>query len=125
MLDLLQKWEIGDLRPFFVNMPEPMLPDALNSCDFLSVVVSREDVEAGDISSTMNVLQRLLASPATARKFFGRVDIMFDGYNGFAAELFEISEVRTFVYKLDEKFPFWLFFLSKHHLGLQCLLFCL
>jgi len=28
------------------------------------------------------------------------------------------------VHKLDEQFPFWLFFLSKHDLGLQCLLLC-
>ncbi len=32
--------------------------------------------------------------------------------------------VRSFVSKLDEKFPYWLFFLSKHHLGLQCVLLC-
>ena len=33
-------------------------------------------------------------------------------------------EVSNFVCELDQQFPFWLFFLSKRHRGLQCLLFC-
>lgn len=53
-----------------------------------------------------------------------RVDIAFHGYDHTHEELFEIPEVRDFVYKLDEQFPFWLYFLSKRHLGLQCLLWC-
>ena len=53
-----------------------------------------------------------------------RVEISFHGYDHTPQELFEIPEVRNFVYQLDEQFPFWLFFLSKRHLGLQCLLFC-
>ena len=39
-------------------------------------------------------------------------------------ELFEIPEVREFVYALDEQFPYWLFFLDKSALGLQCLAHC-
>jgi hypothetical protein len=53
-----------------------------------------------------------------------RVEISFHGYDHHREELFEIPEVRNFVYQLDEQFPFWLYFLSKRHLGLQCLLFC-
>jgi hypothetical protein len=34
------------------------------------------------------------------------------------------QEVRNLVNQLDQQFPFWLFFLSKRHLGLRCLLFC-
>ena len=36
----------------------------------------------------------------------------------------EIPEVRNYVYRLDVEFPFWLFFLSKHYPGLQCVLYC-
>jgi hypothetical protein len=59
-----------------------------------------------------------------ARAYQERVDIGFDGYNEDPRELGEISEVREYVNKLDEKFPFWLFFLSKHFLGLQCIIYC-
>jgi hypothetical protein len=95
-----------------------------NTFDPLVVLVSRAEVEAGDVSPALSVLQRLTQSPETAREFFERVDIAFHGYDHDSRELFEIPEVRNFAHRLDEKFPFWLFFLSKRHLGLQCLLFC-
>lgn len=126
VMHLLQKCEIGDLRHFFAGVPAPVAPAGkLGSIDFLSVVVSREDVQAGDITSTLRVLQRLLESPAIAMQFFERVDLTFHGYDQVRWELPEIPEVRNFVYKLDEQFPYWLFFSSKRHLGLQCILFCL
>ena len=86
--------------------------------------ISKEDVEAGDISASFGVLGRLVESPKTARQFAERVDIAFHGYDDVALELFEMPAVRSFVYRLDEKFPYWLFFLSKHYLGLQCVLLC-
>jgi hypothetical protein len=49
---------------------------------------------------------------------------ILSGADHVTLELFEIPEVRDFVHKLDEEFPFWLFFLSKRYLGLQCLLRC-
>jgi hypothetical protein len=66
----------------------------------------------------------LTESPKTARHFAESVDIAFHGYDDIALELFEMPEVRSFVAKLDEKFPYWFFFLSKHNLGLQCVLLC-
>jgi len=65
-----------------------------------------------------------MQSPQTAQKYFERVDIAFNGYDTDIRELFEIPEVRNFAYQLDDQFPFWLFFLSKRTLALQCLLFC-
>ena len=76
-----------------------------------------------DTSAVLGVLKQLTGSPQTAWDFVERVDITFHGYDHTSAELFEIPEVRDFVFQFDEQFPFWLFFLSKHHLGLQCLLF--
>lgn len=90
----------------------------------LVVVVSKDEVLRGDISPALGVLQALLKSPEIARRYREKVDIAFHGYDDHPAELFEIPEVRNYVYELDEKFPFWLYFLSKHYLGLQALLFC-
>jgi hypothetical protein len=124
ILQLLQKWEIGNLRSVFANMRQEEVGPSSELVDPLCVVVSRRDVETGDLSSTLSVLRKLTESPGTARTFFERVDIAFHGYDHISQELFEIPEVRNFVFHLDEQFPFWLFFLSKHYLGLQCLLFC-
>lgn len=124
---LLQKWEIGNLRQVFLTLPKPKgtgclsLPETL---DPLVFVISRAEVEAMDMSTALNNLNRLIESPDTAREFVERVDIAFHGYDDVSSELPEIPEVRDFVHQLDSQFPFWLFFLSKRHLGLQCLLFC-
>ena len=127
IVQLLQKWEIGNLRRFLHFFPDTRQADLdllLKLADPLVVVVSRSEVEAADNLPSLSVLRRLTESPETAREFFERVDIAFHGYDHVPQELYEILEVRDFVHKLDEQFPFWLFFLSKRHLGLHCLLLC-
>ncbi len=92
--------------------------------DPLCVVVSRQEVEAANIDPALSILTRLIASPAIARANQERVDIAFDGYNHDPTELYEIPKVRDYVHALDDKFAFWLFFLTKHFPGLQCLMLC-
>jgi len=119
---LLQRWEITGFRQLVSGPKEPTLVELV---DFLTVVISTEEVEVGDISTSLRVLGRVMESPKTAKHFAESVDIAFHGYDNVSQELFEMPAVRSFVSKLDEKFPYWLFFLSKHHLGLQCVLLCL
>jgi len=88
------------------------------------IIVSREEVNAKDTSSVLEVLRALVVSPDAALNHFESVDIVFHGYNDWHEELFEIQSVREFVYALDEHFPYWLFFLDKKALGLQCLAYC-
>jgi hypothetical protein len=129
---LLQKWEIGNLRRFLplisdltqIREQQLELWRAPKELDPLVVVASRPEVEASDTAPTLSVLRQLTGSPETARRFFEGVDLTFFGYDEVPQELWEILAVRDFVNKLDEQFPFWLFFLSKRHLGLQCLLLC-
>ena len=92
--------------------------------DPLCVIVTRQEVIDQNIQPALMVLNRLLDSPQIARSFMEKVDIGFHGYDDITWELFEISEVRGYVHKLDDQFPYWLFFLSKQCLGLQCLMFC-
>jgi hypothetical protein len=90
----------------------------------VAFVISREEVEAQNMSSVLPALKSLVQSPDRALEYFENVDIAFHGYNDDARELFEIPEVREYVHKLDGEFPFWLFFLTKYGLGLQCLMLC-
>ncbi len=90
----------------------------------LHILVPRDEVESGNIQPTLEVLQRLLASPQTAAEFCERVDIAFHGHEDDRRELWEIEKVRAFAVALDEAFPYWLFFLSKQHGGLFCLMRC-
>jgi hypothetical protein len=57
------------------------------------------------------------------REYRERVDIAFRGYDADSRELCEIPDVRRFVANLDESFPYWLYFLSREHPGLQALAF--
>jgi hypothetical protein len=84
-----------------------------------TIVVTRDEVKAHDVSSVLEALRALIVSPEIARMYFEQVDIAFHGYNSTSEELFEIPEVRDFVYELDNEFPYWLFFLDKSALGLQ------
>lgn len=88
------------------------------------IVVSKAEVDAMETASVMNVLRSLVSSPERAASLFEMVDIAFQGYDDTTQELFEIDRVRDCVRKLDEQFPYWLYFLDKSQTGLQCLAYC-
>jgi hypothetical protein len=96
----------------------------LNDFGMLMLVVSRLEVESGDTSGPLSTLKHLISSQQMIRDFRTRVDIAFDGYNETPEELFEITQVRNYVYALDEQFPYWLYFLSRDYPGLQCITLC-
>jgi hypothetical protein len=81
--------------------------------DYLSIVVARDHVEAGNIQPYIGLLAPLLESAEAAEVFFERVAVSIDGYNETHWELFEIPEVRDFIQALDRRFPYWLHFLDK------------
>jgi hypothetical protein len=93
--------------------------------DFLFVVTSREDVERGDIGPTLNTLNSLVSSRENALKYRGRVDLRVHGYDDDPRELFEIPEVREYLRRLDERFPYWFFFLTTETDALKLLMFSL
>lgn len=96
----------------------------MNAPDFVMVIVSKREVVALDTGAALGTLRTFVASPDAARRWFECVDISIQGYDHRAEELFEIPEVRAYVAELDKEFPYWLFFLSKRHLGLQFVTHC-
>jgi Chlororespiratory reduction 6 len=88
------------------------------------VVVSRSEVERGDITIVMEPLAALFAKPEIARANRVRLDVAFAGYDDDSRELFEIDEVREFVRRLDERFPYWMYFNSRYGTSLNCILLC-
>ena len=98
---------------------------SLHDFDFLTVVISRDEVERDDKSGPLGVLKRLLQTPDSIRASRTRVDISFFGYDENPQELFEMPEVRDYVTKLDNEFPYWLYFLARECTGLWCLALCM
>jgi hypothetical protein len=95
---------------------------AASRADLTHVVVSRRSVESGDVTEALTALSGLLVSAATYRE---RVDLTFAGYGERPAELWDIDEVRAYVARLDERFPYWLYFLSKETEALLVVAACL
>jgi hypothetical protein len=92
--------------------------------DFVTIVASKAEVLSGDTHGVLDTLRSLIETPAIALNWCERVDFVIDGYNDSRLELFEIDGVREFIAKIDDEFPYWLFFLSKRELGLQCISYC-
>lgn len=90
----------------------------------LLIVISRDEVLSQDLSGPLATLQKLIANRESIRVNMVNVDLSFSGYDNTREELFEIPEVRRYVHALDAQFPFWLYFLSRHFMGLQCLAYC-
>ncbi|MHB8766967.1 MAG: chlororespiratory reduction 6 domain-containing protein, partial [Deferrisomatales bacterium] len=93
--------------------------------DFVTVMVSREKIEARDITPALGSLSALIESRETIRHFLGRVDLAIDGYDADPRELFEVPEVRTYLAALDERFPYWFPLLSLDTEALKLVTFSL
>lgn len=124
ILQLLNRYKIGNLREEFSKLETQEHFNLPVSIDPLVIVVSRKEVLDRDIKPALTALNRLLESPETVKKYKEKVEIAFHGYDDTTAELFEIDAVREYVDLLDNEFPYWLFFLSKEYLGLQCIIYC-
>ena len=92
--------------------------------DFITVVISHEEILSGTPTECLSTLKRLIETPRIAKTYMERVDVAFDGFDENRWELWEIDPVREFVRRLDEQFPYWLFFLSKAHGGLKAIVYC-
>lgn len=99
--------------------------DEIKDINPLILIVDRSEVEAGDLSRSIAFFSHFTNTPDTMRRWYEGVDIGFSGYDQLSEELDEINEVRQFVQRLDLFFPYWLFFMSKHYLGLQCVMHCM
>lgn len=92
--------------------------------DPLVILITRDEVERGDLDAAISVFKDCLSSVDKIRACFERLDIAFHGYDDDRREIFEIPAVREYVSRLDEKFPFWLFFMCKECLGLKAISLC-
>lgn len=89
------------------------------------VIISREDVENLDINPTVDVLRSLVERESEPTNIRGRLQLGFHGFDSDSRELWDVSEVRTFVRALDAQFPYWFFLVDLRSETLKLLVFCL
>lgn len=88
-----------DLRPV---MTEPVI-----------IMISRRQVESGDMLSVLKQLKILLASREDCWLYRGQVSLVVDGYEDDPRELVDIPEVRSFLRDFSVQWPYWAFFFNQ------------
>jgi len=90
-------------------------------------VISRQQIEASDVESSLKFLQSLVPTknPAHAWAYKGRLSLAISGYDTDPRELFEIPEVCRYIKSVDEHWPFWLFFLNQVDESIKVVASCL
>ena len=99
-----------DLRP---GVSEPVV-----------LLVSRREVEAGDLASVLSRLKVFLATREDAWRYRGQMTLVVDGYNHDPRELVDIPEVRTLLRRLEAEWPYWAFFFNQVDDSIKLLLSC-
>ena len=88
-----------DLRP---GVTEPIV-----------LLISRHEVESGDVASVVSRLKPLLATREGAWRYRGQMTLVVDGYDNDPRELVDIPQVREFLHELDQQWPYWVFFFNQ------------
>ena len=99
-----------DLRP---GVTEPVV-----------LMISRREVEAGDISSVLHRLKPFLATREDAWRYRGQMTLVVDGYNDDPRELVDIPAVRSILRQLEASWPQWAYFFNQVDDSIKLLLSC-
>jgi hypothetical protein len=99
-----------DLRP---GVTEPVV-----------LMISRREVEQGDLASVLARLKVFLATRQDAWLYRGQMTLVVDGYNEDPRELVDIPQVRTLLRNLEAEWPYWTFFFNQVDDSIKLLLSC-
>ena len=99
-----------DLRP---GITEPVV-----------LLISRSEVEAGDIASVLFRLEVFVANREDAWRYRGQMALVVDGYNDDPRELVDIPEVRSLLQQLEAGWPYWAHFLNQVDDSIKLMLSC-
>ena len=88
------------------------------------LMISRREVESGDIASVLKQLESFLATREDAWLYRGQMSLVVDGYSADSRELVDIAEVRDFLQSLERQWPYWAFFFNQVDDSLLIFLAC-
>ncbi len=99
-----------DLRP---GLREPVV-----------LLISRREVESGDLASVLSRLRVFTATREDAWLYRGQMSLVVDGYESDPRELVDIVEVRNLLKRLEAEWPYWAFFFNQVDDSIKLLLSC-
>jgi hypothetical protein len=88
------------------------------------LLISRREVEAGDLASVLSRLKPFLATREDAWRYRGQMALAVDGYNNDSRELVDIAEVREMLRRLESSWPHWAYFFNQVDDSIKLLLSC-
>ena len=92
--------------------------------DPVVLMISRRQVEQGDIASVLRELKPFLATREDTWLYRGQMTLVVDGYNEDPRELVDIPQVRTFLRTFDRQWPYWPFFFNQVDDSIKILASC-
>lgn len=99
-----------DLRP---GLREPVV-----------LLISRREVESGDLASVLSRLKVFSATREDAWLYRGQMSLVVDGYEADPRELVDIPEVRSLLKRLEAEWLYWAFFFNQVDDSIKLLLSC-
>jgi hypothetical protein len=87
-------------------------------------MISRREVEAGDLDSVLSRLKVFRANREDTWRYRGQMTLVVDGYNNDSRELVDIPEVRQLLRLFEAAWPFWAFFFNQVDDSIKLLLSC-
>jgi hypothetical protein len=99
-----------DLRP---GVTEPVV-----------LLISRREVEAGDLASVLSRLKPFLATREDAWRYRGQMTLVVDGYDNDSRALVDIPEVRALLRGLESSWPHWAYFFNQVDDSIKLLMSC-
>ena len=90
-----------------------------------TLMIQRSDVESMNVAPYLHTLLSILGDRETVVRRRQDVRPCFCGYDSDPRELFQVPEVRAFLSRLDQQFPYWFYFVEPACGFLETLLQCL
>ncbi len=106
-------------------MPTPRLDLRRGVVEPVALLISRQEVEAGDVLPVVGSLLALLNTPEAIWRYRGQMALRVTGYDDDPRELVDVAEVRTFLRELDHHWPYWAFFFNQLDESIKLFAACL
>lgn len=107
------------------TMPVPSYAHMRRGVTDLAILsISRREVEQGDLQSVLDRLKVFSVTREDASLYRGQISLHVDGYESDVRELVDIPEVRAFLRRLAEQWPYWAYFLCQLDHSLLLLVSC-
>ena len=87
-------------------------PDNSQQSDYTVLQISQEAIQNCDTSEYVTLLHGITGSLQSFEVAFQRYVFLISGYDDDPRELYQISEVVSYIKDLNSKLPFWLYFVN-------------